>query len=93
MMQRNNHRGKSWNDLHLNDMICAQTQAWANKQESMDLPEWMREMCHRGSDPEVKMVTGERYKPTIRRATRRVGSVVGRGSGLWSSSRVEEGMY
>ena len=60
MMQRDNHRGESWNDLRPNDMICAQTQAWANKQESMDLPEWMREMCHRGSDPEVKMVTGER---------------------------------
>ena len=60
MMQRDNHRGESWNDLRLNDMICAQTQAWANKQESTDLPEWMREMCRRGSDPEVKMVTGER---------------------------------
>ena len=60
MMQCDNHHGKSWNDLHLNDMICAQTQAWANKQESTDLPEWMREMCRRGSDPEVKMMTGER---------------------------------
>ena len=59
-MQRDNHRGESWNDLRLNDMICAQTQAWANKQESTDLPEWMREMCRQGSDPEVKMVTGER---------------------------------
>ena len=78
-MQCNNHHGESWNDLHLNDMICAQTQAWANKQESTDLPEWMREMCHRSSDPEVKMVTRERYKPTIRHATHRVGSVIGRG--------------
>ena len=60
MMQRNNHRGESWNDLRLNDMICAQTQGWANKQESTDLPEWMREMCRRGLDPEVKMVTRER---------------------------------
>ena len=59
-MQRDNHHGESWNDLRLNDMICAQTQAWANKQESTDLPEWMREMCRWGSDPEVKMVTGER---------------------------------
>ena len=59
-MQRDNHRGESWNDLRLNDMTCAQTQAWANKQELTDLPEWMREMCRRGSDPEVKMVTGER---------------------------------
>ena len=58
-MQCDNHRGESWNDLRLDDMICAQTQAWANKQESTDLPEWMREMCCRGSDPEVKMVTGE----------------------------------
>ena len=58
-MQRDNHRGESWDDPCLNDMICAQTQAWANKQESTDLPEWMREMCHRGTDPEVKMVTGE----------------------------------
>ena len=58
-MERDNHRGESWNDLHLNDMICAQTQAWANKQESTDLPEWMREMCRRGLDPEVKMVTRE----------------------------------
>ena len=58
-MQCDNHRGESWDDLRLNDMICAQTQAWANKQELMDLPEWMREMCRRGSDPEVKMVTGE----------------------------------
>ena len=59
-MQHDNHRGESWDDLHLNDMICAQTQAWANKQESTDLPEWMREMCRWGSGPEVKMVTGER---------------------------------
>ena len=58
-MQRDNHRGESWDDLHLNNMICAQTQAWANKQESTDLPEWMREMCHQGVDLEVKMVTGE----------------------------------
>ena len=60
MMQRDNHCGESWDDLHLNDMICAQTQAWANKQESTDLPEWMREMCRQGTNPEVKMVTGER---------------------------------
>ena len=59
-MQRNNHRGESWDDLCLNNMICTQTQAWANKQELTDLPEWMREMCHRGTDPDVKMVTGER---------------------------------
>ena len=58
-MQRDNHCGKSWDDLHLNDMICAQTQAWANRQESTDLPEWMREMCHQGVDLEAKMVTGE----------------------------------
>ena len=58
-MQHNNHCGESWDNLCLNDMICAQTQAWANKQESTDLPEWMREMCHWGSEPKVKMVTGE----------------------------------
>ena len=58
-MQHNNHCGESWDDLRLNNMICAQTQAWANKQESTDLPEWMRETCHWGSEPEVKMVTGE----------------------------------
>ena len=58
-MQCDNHQGESWDDLHLNDMICAQTQAWANKQELMDLPEWMKEMCHWGSEPEVKMVTRE----------------------------------
>ena len=58
-MQHDNHRSKSWDNLRLNDMICAQTQAWANKQELMDLPERMREMCRRGTDPEVKMVTGE----------------------------------
>ena len=40
-------------------MICAQTQAWANKQESTDLPEWMREMYCQGSEPEVKMATRE----------------------------------
>ena len=40
-------------------MICAQSQAWANKQESTDLPGWMREMCHQGVDPEAKMVMGE----------------------------------
>ena len=59
MMQCDNHHGKSWDNLRLNDMICAQTQAWTNKQESMDLPEWMREMCCQGTDPEVKMVTRE----------------------------------
>ena len=59
-MQHDNHRGESWDNLRLNDTICAQTQAWANKQELTDLPEWMREMCHQGIDPEVKMVTGER---------------------------------
>ena len=58
-MQKDNHHGESWGDLHLNDMICAQTQAWANKQESTDLPEWMREMCHQGVDLEAKMVTGD----------------------------------
>ena len=58
-MQHNNHCGESWDDLCLNDMICAQTQARANKQELMDLPEWMREMCHWGTDPKVKMVTKE----------------------------------
>ena len=58
-MQRDNHCGESWDDLHLNDMICAHTQAWANEQESTDLPEWMREMHCWGTDPEVKMVTGE----------------------------------
>ena len=41
-------------------MICAQTQAWANKQEATDLPEWMRGMCRWGTDPKVRMVTGER---------------------------------
>ena len=60
MMQRDNHRSESWDNLHLNNMICAQAQAWANKQESTDLPEWMREMCRWGLDPEVKMVTRER---------------------------------
>ena len=59
VMQKDNHRGKSWDNLCLNDMICAQTQAWANKQELTNLPEWMREMCCRGVDLEVKMVTGE----------------------------------
>ena len=59
VMQHDNHCGESWDDLHLNDMICAQTQAWANKQKSTNLLEWMREMCHRGSEPEVKMVMGE----------------------------------
>ena len=59
MMQYNNHHGESWDNLCLNDMICAQTQAWANKQESTNLLEWMREMCHQGSEPKVKMVTGE----------------------------------
>ena len=58
MMQRDNHHGESWDNLRLN-MICAQTQAWANKQELTDLPEWMREMCCQGSEPEVKMVTRE----------------------------------
>ena len=58
-MQKDNHHGESWDNLHLNDMICAQTQAWANKQESTNLLEWMREMCHWGVDLEVKMVTGE----------------------------------
>ena len=58
-MQCDNHCGKSWDVLHLNDMICAQTQAWANKQGSTDLLEWMREMCCWGSEPEVKMVTRE----------------------------------
>ena len=60
MMQRDNHWSESWDNLHLNDMICAQSQAWAHKQESTDLPEWMREMCRWGVDPEVKMVMGER---------------------------------
>ena len=69
-MQRDNHRGESWDDLCLNDMICAQTQAWANKQESTDLPEWMREMCCRGTDLEVKMVTRERCRALVRRGTR-----------------------
>ena len=59
MMQRDNHQGESWDNLHLNNMICAQSQAWTNKQESTDLLLWMREMCHWGVDPEVKMVTGE----------------------------------
>ena len=59
-MQRDNHRGESWNDLCLPNMICAQSQAWANKQESTNLLEWMREMCRWGVDPEAKMVTGER---------------------------------
>ena len=58
-MQCDNHHDESWDNLRLNDMICAQTQAWANKQELMDLPEWIREMCCRGMDPEVEMVTGE----------------------------------
>ena len=59
MMQHDNHCGESWDDLCLNDTICSQTQAWANKQELMDLLEWMREMCCWDSEPEVKMVTGE----------------------------------
>ena len=59
-MQRDNHCGESWDNLCLNNMICAQTRAWANKQELTDLPEWMREMCCRGTDPKVKMVTRER---------------------------------
>ena len=58
-MQRDNHHGESWDNLHLNNMICAKTQAWANKQESTNLLEWMREMCRQGSEPEVKMVTRE----------------------------------
>ena len=59
MMQRDNQQGESWDDLHLNNMICAQSQVWANKQESTDLPECMREMCCWGVDPGAKMVTGE----------------------------------
>ena len=58
-MQRDNHQSENWDNLHLNDMICAQSQAWANKQESTDLPGWMREMCRWGVDPKAKMVTGE----------------------------------
>ena len=58
MMQKDNHCGESWSNLCLNDAIIAQSQAWANKQESTDLPEWMREMCQKGVDPEAKMVTG-----------------------------------
>ena len=60
MMQRDNHRGESWSDLCLNNTIISQSQAWANKQELTDLPEWMREMCRKGVEPEAKMVTGER---------------------------------
>ena len=58
-MQKGNHCGESWNDLCLNDAIIAQSQAWANKQELTDLPEWMGEMCCKGIEPEVKMVTGK----------------------------------
>ena len=59
-MQKDNHRGESWSNLHLNDAVIAQSQAWANKQELTNLPEWMREMCQKGVDPEAKMVTSER---------------------------------
>ena len=50
---------ESWANLCLNDALVSQSHAWGNKQEQTNLPEWIREMCHWGNEPELKMLNGE----------------------------------